>query len=195
MDGGLRDERLTIGTERSPRAGERPSLRRVERRGILGAERLDDRLVGDRAPVHAPALHHPRADAPDDQPPDALARRSHRSATRQPPSSSPRGRPPVRPRRLEQDAEIARHALLAVAVGVVWLLRAPVAPGVGCDHLPAGGDERVHHARARPSWRRHWRRSRGGAPPAATCSPPPPSPGRRAVGHPRWLEALRSLYR
>src|SRR5271155_2115131 len=51
---------------------------------------------------------------------------------------------------LEQDPEVARHALLAVAGGVVWLLGGAVPPGVGGNDPATAREQRVHDARGDP---------------------------------------------
>src|SRR4029077_21297878 len=70
VDGhGLCDERLAVGAQRICEHAKGLCSRILEGRGVLDAEGLDDRLVGDHAPVDAATLDDARADAPHHEPP------------------------------------------------------------------------------------------------------------------------------
>ena len=147
--GSLGGEGLAVAAQSVGEHAEARRPRLGDGRGVLGLERGDDRLVGDRAPVDAPALDDSRADAAYDQPPDAITLageeqrddRAHRIADQVDPRCADQ---------LEEDGEVAGHALLPVAGGVVRLLGVPVAPGVGGDDPAPRGEQRIDDAGGHP---------------------------------------------
>ena len=121
----------------------------AERRRVGGAQGRDDRLLGDSSPVHAAALDDRRPDAADDKPPHARILAGEQEAD----DGAHRVANKIDLRcaeDVEQHREIAGHAILAVAIWIVRLLRAAVASGVGSDDPVAGSDQSAENAGADP---------------------------------------------
>jgi len=143
----LSDERLAVCFQRVRQLAKSNSRRRqLETRCILGGERFDDRIVWHRTPIDTPTLDHARTDTTDDQPPYPLVRacedqrddRTHRVADKIDSRYSDH---------VEEDSEVARHAILPVACGVVRLLRSAVAPSVRSYNPSSGGSKRIDDTR------------------------------------------------
>ena len=145
----LRDQRLTVAAECVGERAERSRAVGRDRRRIVGRERRDDRVVGQRTPVDTAALDDTRADAAHDEPAHAIVPgreqqrddRPHRIADEV---------DLLHACRLQQPAQVPRHAPLAVARRVVRLVRLAVPARVGCDHPAPRVDESRDHARRLP---------------------------------------------